>query len=567
MAVKMWQYLWKTDLRFPILLLLQWVAMGIGADPFSSAEFPVNDDWAHVNAVRSSLEQGRIVIPDWTATNFIGLLGWGLLFAVPAGAANFAVLRLSGFVAGFLGVWLCYRLCRDVKAPPVLAALAAAALAANPLYLALSGSFMTDVPFATAAMASLWMYMRALKMGSRKLEVIGTGFALFAILIRQTGMALPLAYGLALAVQHRFSCRSLANAMLILGICAAVQLGYHRWMDISGLTPAMFGAHIEQVNESLRRPLSDLLALLAGNMLKVVLYLALACALPMLLLVPSLLRTGRRSWLLVGLLLLAGSLLFVLMQALHLRMPLLGNDVGEYGLGLRIHGRPELSTLVWRGWTVLSLVAAMATTGLILVFAYGLRAFVAAKAATVFDARPVLLLGFIVIYTGPILVLPLIFDRYLLPLFCPALALLCWTYVRWVNAPPRAYEVWPLALLTGMASIFAAALLHDFYAWNRVRWEELEKLMRAEGLTAQVIDGGFEFNASRNYTPKQRRAGPKGWFVDDDEYLVALSDRDKYERLRERELATLLPFSPKLLLVLRRKPDTRDDVMQDPQSP
>jgi len=565
MVVKLWRELKEADSLFPLLLLLQWLAMGLSADPFSSAEFPVNDDWAHVNAVRSSLEGGRIVIPDWTATNFIGLLGWGLLFAVPAGDASFAILRLSGFVAGLLGVGLCYRLCRNVKAPPVLAGVAAAALAANPLYLGLSCSFMGDVPFCTAAMASLWMFMRALQTGSRRFELAATGFALLAIMIRQTGMALPLAYGLALLLQHRFSRASFVRAMLVAVVCWAVQLGYHQWMAVGGLTPVMFGAQIEQVRESLRQPLPDLLALVLSNLAKVELYLALACTLPLLLIVPRLLRANTRRWVLAGLLLLGGAALFVLMQRLNLRMPLLGNDVGEYGLGMRIRGRPELSTLVWRGWTLLTLITALASAGLVLVIGHGLRAPALVPKASAVDARPILLLAFMAIYIAPILALPVVFDRYLLPLYGPALALLCWTHVRWVSAPPRAFEVWPLGVALGMASIFAAALLHDYYVWNRVRWDELDIMTRQEGLSARVIDGGFEFNASRNYTPAQRKAGPKGWFVDDDEYLLALADVDDYERLRERVLPTLLPFSPKVLLVLRRQADVRVEVARGRQ--
>ena len=54
------------------------------------------------------------------------------------------------------------------------------------------------------------------------------------------------------------------------------------------------------------------------------------------------------------------------------------------------------------------------------------------------------------------------------------------------------------ALLLGMATL-TAMLTHDYLAWNRVRWQALDQLVRAENIAPSRIDGGFEFNGQHHY--------------------------------------------------------------------
>src|SRR5207248_711133 len=103
-------------------------------------------------------------------------------------------LRISTLVLAGSGVLAFYLLLRELL-DPGRALLGALLLLFNPLFVFLSYSFMTDVPFLSLALWALFCYVRALRARSPRLGWLAAGSALAggAFLIRQLGGALPLA--------------------------------------------------------------------------------------------------------------------------------------------------------------------------------------------------------------------------------------------------------------------------------------------------------------------------------------------------------------------------------------
>ena len=58
-----------------------------------------------------------------------------------------------------------YFILRELEASPRVALLGALSVAANPAFLLLSSSFMTDVPFVAFTLLALLYYMRAIRRG------------------------------------------------------------------------------------------------------------------------------------------------------------------------------------------------------------------------------------------------------------------------------------------------------------------------------------------------------------------------------------------------------------------
>src|SRR5688572_26577028 len=128
-------------------IALSWLTAIILVDP--RGEFPSVDDWAYLTSVRALVERGEISFSDWNAANLISQLFWGAVFALPFGV-SYTSLRISTLVAALLAAFALYRLLREADAPISIALFAALALLFNPIFLSLSFTFMTDVPFVAA---------------------------------------------------------------------------------------------------------------------------------------------------------------------------------------------------------------------------------------------------------------------------------------------------------------------------------------------------------------------------------------------------------------------------------
>jgi hypothetical protein len=71
--------------------------------------------------------------------------------------------------------------------------------------------------------------------------------------------------------------------------------------------------------------------------------------------------------------------------------------------------------------------------------------------------------------------------------------------------------------------------------------------------TADRIDGGYEFNGMLLYDPKyQGRTGKSGWWVLDDEYMIASGPLPGYQEYRRYPFDRWLPFPDPSVFVLHR---------------
>ena len=134
----------RTEWRVLLILALWFVAvaMAVGAH----RDIPVIDDWTYAWSVERLLDDGRIEVLDWSAVYPLGHSLWGAAWSLVLGF-SFATLRLSTLALSLLASCALYLILRELDARPRVALLGALTVAANPVVLLLSSSFMTDVPF------------------------------------------------------------------------------------------------------------------------------------------------------------------------------------------------------------------------------------------------------------------------------------------------------------------------------------------------------------------------------------------------------------------------------------
>jgi len=230
-----------------------WILAVVLVNPIG--EFPSVDDWAYVWAVRSLVEHGEFRLHPWTAPNLLSQVLWGALFAFPLGA-TYTTLRASTLVAALLGALAVFRLIRDEDRPISVALFAALVLLFNPISFALSFTFMTDVPFVAAQTGAMLFLMKGLRTGSRSASAVGWSLASVALLCRQTGLAIPIAYAGAYLVKNGCSGKRLALSALPLAVLLCLQWAYQYWLAASGRIPLQFGQQLDLMLPTFTGPTS-----------------------------------------------------------------------------------------------------------------------------------------------------------------------------------------------------------------------------------------------------------------------------------------------------------------------
>jgi len=113
-------------------------------------------------------------------------------------------------------------------------------------------------------------------------------------------------------------------------------------------------------------------------------------------------------------------------------------------------------------------------------------------------------------------------------------------------------------LLIGTIGMISIAMVHDYLSWNRARWEALSDLVVKQGITPNRIDGGFEFNGAYLYSKSNTKPDAKGWWVVDNEYLIAnnkeeLIATEGYAVQAQYPTNSWLSFSPNNIFVLHKQ--------------
>jgi hypothetical protein len=180
----------RSEWRFLSVLALWFVAVAMAVGVYRNV--PVIDDWVYAWSVERLLIDGRLEVLDWSAVYPLVHTLWGAAWSLVFGF-SFATLRLSTLAFALLGSCALYLILRELEASPRMALLGALSVAANPVVLLLSFSFMTDVPFVALTLMALLCYIRAMRRGELHLVWWGGAWACAGFLDRQIGMLTPVA--------------------------------------------------------------------------------------------------------------------------------------------------------------------------------------------------------------------------------------------------------------------------------------------------------------------------------------------------------------------------------------
>lgn len=200
--------------RGPAGVLVAWFVLVAAAAGWR--DVPLIDDWTYAWTVEHLLRTGAFRVLDWSSTYPLSQALWGAAWATALGF-SFASLRLSTIAIALAGCWALYLTLRELGATRSRALFGAMGLAMNPLFVLLSASFMTDVPFVAFSALALLCYVRAATRDREALVWWAGLWSMLAFLTRAAGIVTPAA-GLPLLLRPGDSPRARLRVALALAV-------------------------------------------------------------------------------------------------------------------------------------------------------------------------------------------------------------------------------------------------------------------------------------------------------------------------------------------------------------
>jgi Dolichyl-phosphate-mannose-protein mannosyltransferase len=444
-------------------------------------EAPVGDSWIYEHAVTHFNRTGKVQFPGFTQAMPVvqALYGaaWSRLFGETSRS-----LDLSTALLAIFGGLLFYRLARKCGAAPWPSIAATALLICNPCYLLMSFSFMTEIPFLVALLASYFAFACAIQHGSKIWLWLAAAFAVAGFGVRPFAGATIVSEAAALLMCTGSRRRTLpsSNLIVLIPLIAALLVcaGFWAWLTFLSPKPWMLQYHQYQLRNYLSfvplRHYAD------WGFLEPALYLGTALS-PLAVL--HAIQSWRRS-IPVSAAILALSIMLTTLNREHVWNLEQFGCFGGSASALVLNGvRPQSGLPIWLGWILVGLGSA------------GIAGIWNTLRHTIRQANPtiiaVLLAG--AIYWAAISPLWLFGDRYDLILVPPACLLLA-------TAPlPRcAVAIGAAALMTAALAFVSVGGLVSYHRTMQEIVMETDALLR-QGIPRKQIDAGYALNGRDLY--------------------------------------------------------------------
>ncbi len=538
----------RFDDRLCLLLLFAVFAAAVAAvNPIGN--FPIDDDFAYGRTVLNFLE-GNFRISSWISATVVFQTFTGVLFSLPFGF-SFSALRFSSLAMALVGAVAAFLILRELKFSKQPALFGSMLLLFNPLYFTKAFNFHSDIHFMAMMLLSLLFYLLWLRKNSPALLLLGSLFSVFAMLIRQNGVLIPVAVAAYLLLSRRLSMRSFIVVAVLPFLAFA---GYEAWFYlVHGATESsslMAQYDLPHVADLILRLIPFrlfsmfmlaglfLLPLTLPYLLRLQAFIAAMHAYDKALFASVIIAASAAT---LFMFFSFGRLLFYAPTMLHQR-----------GLGpIYMQG---LKSPVFPDALLAILAAAAILSGAVLAMLLKQQL---ARAASSCFGEPIHL----VYLAGAFQLLFLLaalafFDRYMLPLFFPGIVILLG------SAKLRQVLPFGVVILVLMAA-FSVAATQDYLSWHRARDSAIRDL-QAQGIPADRIDGGFEHAAWNFYEfsrehPEVDNSKPydPGWIRDyfrliDSEYVISFTQLERYNAVKEYSYFSMLTLRNEPVYTLKR---------------
>ena len=520
-----------------IIISIVWIAALIIINPISN--FPLNDDWSYARSVFSLTENGNLEYCGWMSMTLLTQVLWGSIFVKIFGF-SFTVLRFSTLLLAFIGAIYTYKLMCLVKVDKKISCLITCVIFLNPIFLNLSFTFMTDVPFYTFSIISIFYFLDYIENDNLKGLIIGLVFSVLSIFTRQLGFCIPL------ALASIFIFNKDWKTLIPLVVTISLYVFYQFILPDFNKDMGRINEHnMYLFQEVLTNPFTHATAIAKRTFIMFV-YFGLFFA-PLLLF----LRLPKGKYVDWVVLCLA---IFVV-YSLYLKdnlMPLNKNIIVDFGVG----PRTLYDTLVSKETNLDSMILFSRLQVTFIGLMFGMKVIVALLLKTIYVKKLpgkkripyyfVALIGFFYLITALSVDA---FDRYYLLLF-PIIIIL---FANFLSVHRTVWKGIQWVVMITILFFFSVFGNLDYFNWQRARWDAISYLTEDMKIDKNKIDGGFEYNGWVNYNPEDYHNNVENLWVPDDEYKICFENVNGYSVLKEYKYIEILKFGKeKSIKILKR---------------
>ena len=540
-----------TQKVFGILSLFGiWILTFILINPLH--DFPLNDDWSFSLTVKYLVEDGVYLPQDWLAFPLLTQALWGALFCLPFGF-SFSALTVSTLTLGLAGILITYLLTLEISGDKRFAVLAGLLIATNPLYTHLSVGFMSDVPFYAFFVFSLYFYLLSYKRKNRIWLFAGALLALMAMFIRQYGLIIPIAFFLFELLSRKKTFRGIIwlHFATVIIFIAALTI-YNRWLDATDRLPEMYWG-VKNLSTS-STTFEDYAWRIYTRVGLVILQTGL-WLFPLLLAgVVASFSVIRKNWKILVIIMVVFSMPMIRML---LTIPA-GNNLYDLGLGVLTtrdffieYIPPDIFSVPWIWYIIWPLSFAGGLMFVLLIGAKVIHFWKLIRTAKMVNSDFYMdagLISFIMflLYMGISMINFTYFDRYIIPLLLMAIILII---PQKIFQPKKTkWQVYIALIFLATQLSFSIAANRFYLDWSRKKWMAARELM-AQGVPAQKIDGGHEFNFWHGAEfDKYGR-----WNPDNYDYVICFIELDGFQTIRRYPVSGSLSGNVNEILLLKRQ--------------
>lgn len=467
-----------------ICLSLLWLFIIIIVNPVG--DFPLNDDWCYAKSVKTLMEDGYLKLYNWGEMTLVAHVYWGYFFT-SFFSFSFTVLRWSTLLLGGASIIGIYRLCKEMKTSRWIGIICALLCMVNPIFMGLSFSFMTDVPFYCITIWTFYFFIKALHTNDWLFLILAILFCCWAFLIRQIALVFPLAWMFSVLLTQKRTKTIVLKSLIPIFILAILYFGYTYVMKSEGILQ-------ERYNNKLYLLFSMIKEITVKRLINIFGYFFLSIAYIGFLLAPiHLFHLNKinyrklRIWIVLFVLLITVILIYT-----GKAIPSLDNIWIDFGIGPTTLSdfsgnftetpSPNAPKILW--WFI-TLIGVLSSVVLLFKFKDIFQKFINRSKI---DNSAVFSFLYFAIYATPFLIVGF-YDRYLLALLPAVIIILC---VQYNKEPSRHFKRFSLLFVFVMGT-FSVCATHDYLSWNRTRWEVISQL-KESGVRLDYIGGGVEYS-------------------------------------------------------------------------
>jgi len=513
-------------------ILLLWILLIIIINP--TGDFPLNDDWCYGKSVKTLLEENYLKLYNWGEMTLVAHVYWGYLFTKVFGF-SFTVLRYSTLIMAGASLVGIYQLCKEVKISNRIALLSTLLCMVNPIFIGLSFSFMTDVPYYCLTIWSFLYFIKAMQTDNWKPLLLATIICCWAFLIRQIALVFPLAWFLAIILTKERTRKVIFKSLFPILVLTVLYFSYTYFMTSQGKLQGRYNDRLFLLFNTIKGFNIRTIAAIFSYLLIVLTYIGFLFA-PLHLFYLLKIKTNKYVMIFYTFL---GTLFLIWFGK---TIPNLDNVWIDFGIGPttlydyydNFKENPFFQAPVLLRWTI-TFIGVFSSIAIPLRFMKFFRKTPLKKVPAII----IFSLAFGIIYVAPFLIIG-IYDRYLLALYPVVIVFLGYKLEFSVSNRIKIVSI-VFSFCLGMFSVCGT---HDYLSWNRVRWEVLTELQE-KGVGVNHIQGGAEFTTWYHFSEKEE----KWWENVIPVYKLVFNSKGKENIIAEYEYSRWLPGKNKIYLI------------------